>query len=143
MATITGRATIFGFIGDHSWTGIGTLFNESAEISDEFTLTQLKDGDSVTQGLIASDPNRKMRLQFTPVSSSGTNTLANAALSLPAPAPLSRVTLTNYKDTTLNHARWVYTGGWKVGLKKDGLATYELEIMCSKDSNIDLSAPVS
>lgn len=140
-STLTGRATIFGFIGGISASGIGTLLNESADISREFKLEEIRDGSNDIKGFIASGELIKMRLQFTPVDAAVS--LSGAATSLGAPSPLARVTLSLFKDTSYNHARWAYIGGWKVGLKKDNIATYELEIGCSPDAGTDLSAPVA
>jgi hypothetical protein len=137
----TGRATIWGFAGGVSWTGIGTLYKESGEFESEFKLDELRDDDNEPQGFIASGELYIARLVFTPVAASGTNTLANAALSLEPPAKLARVTLTSFAWAAANSATWVYAGGWKLAFKKDGLASYELMI---KNSPLrDLSAPVS
>jgi hypothetical protein len=135
----TGRATIFGFPGSVSWTGIGTLYKESGDFSSEFKVDRLMDEDNEPQGLIASGEMYKATLQFTPVSNG--STLAGARLSLEPPAKLARVTLTGFDWSGANSAQWVYTGGWKIAFKKDGIATYSLNI--ERSPLRDLSTPVS
>jgi hypothetical protein len=135
----TGRATIFGFAGTISWSGIGTLYKESGDFASEFKLDRLMDEDNEPQGFIGSGEMYKAGLLFTPVSSG--STIAAAKLSLEPPAKLARVTLTSFAWATANSATWVYVGGWKIAFKKDGLATYALNI--EKSPLRDLSTPVS
>jgi hypothetical protein len=141
-AVLTGRATIFGFIGDIAFTGAGTFVKNSGEVTDEFGLTELTDdlNDPIT--LVASGQKKKFKFQFTPIAASGTNTLANAAGSLAAPAMLAAVTLTNFKAAAVNAATWVYVGGWKLAFEKGGLATYELEIMKGEVNDLSTNRTV-
>lgn len=146
MAIGTGRATIFGFPGGVSWTGIGTLYKQSGEFSDEFDKSEVKDDVGKTRGLIACDRKYRAKLVFTPVAASGTNTIANARLSLVPPAELAAVQLTgfdwslaNYVDATTG-LKWVYDGGWKISGQNNGVWSYELNLMASDDQTIDLGA---
>lgn len=140
----TGRATVFGFNdGTVAYTGYGALLKDSGDFSHEFKLDELMDGDNQIVSLVASHGVYKATLTFSPVATTGTNTLANAKLSLEPPAKLARVTLASMAWAGGNHARWAYVGGWKISFKKDGIAVYTLDIMCSEDSGVDLSAPVS
>lgn len=145
MSTQSGRATIFGFSGFDgtgiSYTGIGNLFPQNFDINDEFKLDELRDQDNEVQSFIASGRIYVAKLNFVPVADSGTNTIVNARLSLEPPAPLARVTLTNFPWAGANSATWVYSGGWRLAFTKDGVATYELEIRKSPDR--DLSVPIT
>jgi hypothetical protein len=143
-AKLSGRATIFGFAGTASWTGVvsfntGGYLNDSGEFSDDFKLDEVMDefGDTVT--LIGSNRKFKASINFTPVADSGTNTIADAALSLDAPAMLSAVTLASFKWASANTLKWVYVGNWKIAFKKDGVATYSLDILAHATN--DLSTP--
>jgi hypothetical protein len=139
-AALTGRATIFGFIGDVSFSGIGTLFKESGEFEDDFVLDEVTDDLNDPTTLIGSKRVYNAKLMFTPMAASGgsggTNTLASAASSLAAPAMLAPVTLTNFKWCTANSANWVYVGGWKIAFKKNGVATYEMNIRMGVANNL-------
>src|SRR6185436_18813817 len=104
-AKLSGRATIFGFVGVVAWTGIATFnaggyLNDSGEFSDDFKLDEVMDefGDTVT--LIGSNRKFKASINFTPVADTGTNTLADAATSLEPPEMLSPVTFTGPKWAT-------------------------------------------
>src|SRR4051812_21303765 len=90
----TGKATIFGFPGSVSWSGIGVLYKESGDFSSDFKLDRLMDDDNEPQGLIASGEMYKASLQFTPVSSG--STLAGARTSLAPPGKLAAVTLSGF-----------------------------------------------
>lgn len=143
-AKLSGRATIFGFAGTVAWTGIATFntggyMNESGEFSDDFKLDEVTDefGDTVT--LIGSNRKFKASINFTPVSDTGTNTLADAATSLEPPAMLSPVTFAAAKWATAITLKWVYVGNWKLAFKKDGVATYSLDILAHATN--DLSTP--
>jgi hypothetical protein len=141
--TLTGRATISGFTGGVSFTGIGTLFNESYDVAANSTVTELRDGLNKLQGLQFNEGELTMQLNFTPVASSGTNTIADAKASLAAPANGAIVTLSDFDLASLNHARWAYMGDWKIAGKKDGLATYALSIKCSQDASTNIATEIS
>ncbi|HWN09769.1 MAG TPA: hypothetical protein VNO50_10960 [Pyrinomonadaceae bacterium] len=143
----SGIATIFGFPGysvnatDWTWTGIGTLFPQNFEFRDDFKLDILSDQDNEPQTVIASGQLYIAKLNFTPRAAAGTNTIANAKLSLAPPTPIARVTLANFMWAGANSATWFYAGGWRIAFTKDGIATYELEIR--KSPNRDLTAAVT
>ena len=140
--TLTGRATISGFTGNVAFTGIGTLFNESYDVAANSTVTELRDGLNKLQGLQFNEGELTMQLNFTPVAASG-GTIADAKASLAAPANGAIVTLSAFDAASLNHARWVYMGDWKIAGKKDGLATYALSIPCSQDEGTNLATEIS
>lgn len=141
--TLTGRATISGFDGGIAFTGIGTLFNESYDVAANVNVTELRDGLNKLQGLQFNEGELTMQLNFTPIGSTATNTLANAALSLAAPANGAIVTLTLFPLASLNHARWAYMGDWKIAGKKDGLTTYALSIKCSQDASTNIATAIT
>lgn len=149
MATGSGRATIFGFKGGVSWTGIGTLFKENGEVVDTFEDIRLKDDFGKTKGKISNDRIFKFKFLFRPVAASGTNTVANARLSLEPPALNAAVTLggggNDFDWSIANNAasgglKWSYAGGWKLAFTNNGIATYEMEIEASADSTVNLAA---
>ena len=143
-AKLSGRATIFGFVGVVAWTGIasfntGGYLNDSGEFSDDFKLDEVMDefGDTVT--LIGSNRKFKASINFTPVADAATNTLADAATSLEPPEMLSAVTFTGAKWASAATLKWVYVGNWKLAFKKDGVATYSLDVLAHRTN--DLSTP--
>lgn len=145
----TGVAVIFGFPGGVSWTGIGTLFNESGDFEHNYQLDQVADEDNEVRTLIHSGETYDATLQFTPRAASGSNTITSAAASLAPPAKGATVTLgaavgggaVDFKLAIANSTQWVYVGGWRVAFRKNGVATYELKI--KRSPNYDLSAAVS
>ncbi len=140
----TGRATIAGFAGTVSYTGSATLFKKSGNFKVTTKLTELRDEQDILRGHVGPTPEHEFSMTFTPVAASGTNTLANAKTSLAAgPATQAAVTLADFDDSTLNHARWVYMGDWAVTYDSAGLASCSLTIKCSADSSINLSTPIS
>jgi len=141
--TLTGRATISGFAGGVAFTGSGTLFNESYDVGASVPTTELRDGLNKLVGLQFAEGELTMQLNFTPVAASGTNTIANAKLSLVAPANGAIVTLSGFDLDGLNHARWVYMGDWKIAGKKDGLSTYSMSIKCSQDASTNIATAIS
>lgn len=136
MATAqSGRATVFGFQGSASWSGIGTLFLDSGDFNDEFTFRELRDGSNEVKGFQSSGRLWRAHLVFVPVAASGTNTLANALTSLAPPAPLAEVTLSSFDYSAFN-TTWVYSGGWKLSFVKDDKPSYELDIVTNPDEDI-------
>lgn len=136
-------AVIFGLAGSISASGIGSFFQESGDFTHDFKVDEVHDGDNEVKSLIASGGMYTGNLLFTPRANANANNIANAAASLEPPAKLAAVTLSGFKLASANHGRWVYTGGWKVAFKKDGVATYALKIQCSEDANVNLAAAVS
>lgn len=140
MAVVqTGRATVHGFAGGISFSGIGTLYSNSGEFTDEFTLRDLRDGQNDVKGHQASGRLWRAHLVFVPVAASGTNTLANAKTSLAPPGMLAVVTLSNFDYSGFN-IDWNYAGGWKVGFTRDDQASYELDLVANPDEDISAIA---
>jgi hypothetical protein len=151
---VKGVAVIFGFKGGVNFVvgaaaALRNLFNESGEFSHDFQVDRVQDEDNEYRSLIGSGELFKAKLLFTPRAVAGTNTLANAAASLTPPDMLSTVILgaaagtgaVDFKLSLANASTWVYVGGWRVAFKKNGVATYELEI--ERSANNDLSAAVT
>lgn len=142
MSIGTGRATIFGFPGGITWTGIGagTFFKQSGEFSDEFEKIQVKDDSGKTRLLVACDKLFMGKINWTPVAIVGTNTVANAATMLEPPPEIIQVTLSLFTWATANALKWGYWGGWKIGPTNGGITSYDFSIMASDDPTIDLFA---
>jgi hypothetical protein len=155
-SAVSGIAVIFGFKGSIDYkvatvAGLRNLFNQTGEFSDEFTNDMVEDEDNDVRSLIGSRRIYKARLSVIPRAAVGTNTLANAALSLTPPDMLSPVILgaaaggganVDFKLALANSSQWVYVGGWKLALKYNGVASFDLDIMRS-GAGYDLSAAVS
>lgn len=138
--TPTGRATIAGFAGGISFTGIGTLFKKGGTHKTTTKSVELRDDQDVLRGLNFTTGEEEFTLNVTPVAASGTNTLANARTSLAGrPDPGAQVTLADFDDSSVNHARWVYMGDWQATYDAGNLVSCSLTIKCSADSGIDLS----
>ena len=141
---VTGRAAVFGFGASStvSWTGVGTLLKESADITHQYQLDRLHDDDNELVSLAHSGESYKGVLIFTPVAASGTNTLANAKESLLPPVKGSQVTLASWAEPAspgvhgINKADWVYVGNWKRIGKRGGFWVYQLEIERSPNNDI-------
>lgn len=141
MATILkGVATVFGITGSAAITGGATFasLQGGADFSHEYDKTPVKDGQGKVVGYGATDGLVKGKLTFTPT---GAN-IAAAEADLDFTTKLARVTLTLFKQTSLNHARWICTSSKPI-LKQGDHATFELEIECSEDSATDLSTVVT
>jgi hypothetical protein len=145
---VTGRATVFGFgaTASVSFTGAGTFIRETAEVEHNYQLDALHDDDNEQLSLAHSGEVFEGTLVFTPIASSGTNTLANAKESLRAPAKGSPVTLANFPapagaNDYINKSDWVYIGGFKVGGRKNGFWSYTMKIR--RSPNNDLSTQPS
>lgn len=140
----TGRATIAGFAGSVSYTGSATLFKRSGNFKVNTKMTELRDDQDILRGHVAPTAEHEFSLTFTPVAASGTNTIANAQASLEAgPATMAAVTLADFDDSNVNHARWVYMGDWSVTYDATGIASCSMTIKCSADSGIDLATAIS
>lgn len=137
----TGVAVVFGFPGNVAFTGSGTFFQESGSFEQDIKIDEVRDEDNELRTLIHSGETIEGNLMFTPRAAAGTNTLANAKLSLAPPAKGAQVTLTLFALAALNAADWVYVGGWKIDSKKDGVTTYAMKI--KRSPNNDISVAVS
>lgn len=138
----TGIATIFGFSGTVTPTGVAgvaSFYKKSGDFSTEYKRDVISNDQNDPKGLVYSGGLVKGSLSWTPA---GANNAAVAA-ACEEPAIGSAVTLASFKIASLNHARWVYDGNWKVAFVNDGIATYSFDIVCAKDSATDLSATVS
>jgi hypothetical protein len=152
-SAIKGVAVIFGFRGSVNYVvgavaGLRNLFNESGDFSSDFQTDRVQDEDNDYRTLIGSGELYKAKLMFTPRGGNA-NTLTEAAAALNPPDKLSTVILgaaagggaVNFRLSLANSSQWVYVGGWRVAFKKNGVATYELDIERSPIYN--LSAPVT
>lgn len=80
------------------------------ELTDEFGLTELKDGLGETYGLVASPNTRRLRVRFIPFDSGAPGTLAQAKSNCKLPERLAIIEIraTGCADFDLD---WHYTGG--------------------------------
>lgn len=137
----TGKATVAGFAGTVSWSGAGTFYKNTGELSTERKHDILTDDAGEPQGTITpSHGLQKFKFQFHVQTAS----TATAATALAEPTHPAVVTLSSFTLAGVNHARWlVVPGSWRLAFTKDGIATYDLEIECSTNAAVNLAATIS
>ncbi len=137
MATVTGRAVIYGFPGTEGTglAGIATFINDSGDISSDIKIDEIRNEANDLVGLVHSGEVFTASMMFTPATTAPGTLTALKAL-LVAPTIGAAVTLTLFDSPEMNKTDWVYAGGWKLSFKKDGIATYELKLMRSNAGNI-------
>jgi hypothetical protein len=138
----TAKATVYGFAGNIS-AGLSfaaSLSFASGDLSSDRPNGLMTNNLGEPSGTWSVDGLRKLDLTAEIQASS----IANATAALEEPAPQTRVTLANCRDTSLNHARWyIVPSTWKAPYKKDDKLVLSFQIACSTDAAFDLSAPIS
>lgn len=137
----TGKATVAGFAGTVSWSGAGTFYKNTGELTTERKQDILFDDNNEPKGTITpSHGLQRFKFQF----HIATASTATAATALAEPTHPATVTLSGFTLAGVNHARWlVVPGSWRLAFSKDGIATYDLEIICSTDSGVNLATTIS
>lgn len=138
----TGVAVIQNFPGTVSFSGAGTFIKDSGDLEINIQVDEITDDDNELVALLHSNEKVTMNLLFTPRAATGgsAQSLASAKASLAPPAPGAVVTLTGFAAPSgsdfINTANWVYVGGFRLAFRKNGVATYALKIMRSRNNDI-------
>lgn len=111
---MTGRASIFGIAGDLTYSGLAVAADHNvSEYSDshESNVTENKSGSGELIGFHVADTRIRATINFFPDSSTVDGAKAAAKL----PAVPSKVTLSNFPDTSTPslsiNGDWIYAGG--------------------------------
>ena len=142
--TLTGRAAVFGVNGAIAYTGVAApsaQVLQSAELTDNFDLAELKSQVGEIIGLAKTNHRREFKIDFVPSSdgTSGNNTLANARLSLKLPTPLSQVVTSGFDHADYN-GNWTYIGGGTISVSGEGYCKMTLPL---RQYDTDITTAVS
>ncbi len=129
-AAQTGVAVIYGMVGTDGLTttvsGFATFIKDSFDVTNDIKMDEVRDEDNDLVGMVSSGEKFEATIMFTPKST--TKALVAAGLTMPVMG--ATVTLGNFPDSVsapIINGAWLYAGGWKLAMKKDGIATYEFK----------------
>ncbi len=108
-----GQAAFFGLDGTVS--GVASVVFNSAEVTDEFDVTELKDGFGNTIGAVSHNGRKSVSFEMVPLDG------GTAAL----PAQLAAITTSDFALGDLN-GTWYYVGGGKISMSNEGFAKFSL-----------------
>ena len=142
MSTVLrGIATVFGIqAGTVAISGASayTPKYKSHDFSHEYDKKPVTDGNGKVLGYAAVDGLIKGKLTWTVTGAD----IAAAEDLMAFTAKLAPVTLASFPMDSLNHARWICTSSKPMFAQGDH-ATFELDIECSEDDDVDLSTAVT
>lgn len=133
-ATQIGKGHVVGIAGTEDIYGTAVIRNSVVE-TDDFEKKYTTDQDGNVVGGFAFNGKRTLKIDMIVAA----DTIAHAEAALKKPAKFATVTLSTFKDATLN-GKWIYEGGATITYTSNDVAKISLPLV---KFDADISAAVS
>lgn len=130
MASVLGRAVVFGIDGTVAYTGMATTGNEpeNLEYTENYKTHETRAKDGETIGLVFYDKQEELTIDFFPCAAAGVGAIATAKANIVLPAIGAKVTIAAMSGSVANDTTWLYVGGGKIRWENENIVKMTLPL---------------